>query len=203
VKWRSQIITFLIVFLLIGLLFSMPGGCKPPRQQTAARPAAARVIDLTTEGMPPAAAAGRVSPYSFVIHAEVAETKEQRQRGLSGRPAVEPGYGMLYVYDRPERPEFSEALTPFPLSVAFMKADGTIAEIRNAEANDPTPFLPRVPISYALEVRSGWFQDRDIAAGARFKIPAGLKERAVAPAESPLAIPVETPAAVPAETPVK
>jgi len=203
VNWRSQIITFLIVFLVIGLFFSMPGACKPPGQQAAARPLTARVVDLTIEGMPAAAAADRVSAYSFVIHAEVAETKEQKQRGLSGRPALEPGYGMLYVYDPPERPELSEALTSFPLSVAFLRADGTIAEIRNTEANDPTPFVPREEIAYVLEMRSGWFQDRSIEVGARLRIPAELKEGPAASAKALPAIPIDTPAGLPAETPVK
>ncbi len=201
-NWRSQIITFLVIFLVIGLLFAVPGGCRPSRQQAPGRPASARVVDISVEGMPPAVQASRLSPYSFLIHAEVAETKEQRQAGLSGRPGLELGFGMLYVYERPERPEFSEARTPFPLSVAFMRADGTVVEIHNAEANDPTPFMPKEPVQYALEVRSGWFQDRDLSVGARFRMPSDLLKGAAAPAEGS-AVPAEGPAAAPAETPAK
>jgi uncharacterized membrane protein (UPF0127 family) len=193
VNWRSQIVTFLVIFLVVGLLFAMPGGCRPSRQQAGARPAAARVVDLSIEGMPPAATAGRLSPYSFIVHAEVAETKEQRQRGLSGRPGLEPGYGILYVYEHPERPEFSEASTSFSLSVAFMRADGTVLGIHDTEPNDPTPFTPPEPVTYALEVRRGWFQDRDIGVGARFKIPPEVKGSVAPPTEAPPTVPAETP----------
>jgi len=112
-----------------------------------------------------------LSKLSYTIHAEVADTPQKRRQGLSGRPGLEPGYGMLYVYDEPTRPEFSEAETPFPLSVAFIAADGSITEIQRTDANDPRIIKPAEPVKYALEVRSGWFEDRGVRPGEAFRIP--------------------------------
>ncbi len=61
-NWRSQIITFLVVFLVIGLLFAVPGGCRPSRQQAPGRPASARVVDISVEDMPAPAGASRLAP---------------------------------------------------------------------------------------------------------------------------------------------
>jgi uncharacterized membrane protein (UPF0127 family) len=129
-------------------------------------------VELTVVDAPHAD--GRLSPHSYVIRAEAADTKEKRQRGLAGRPGLEPGYGMLYIYEEPLRPEFSEAGTPFPLSVAFIREDGTIAELVATEANDPARFTSQEPIKYVLEVRPRWFEDRGLGVGRRRRLPEGL-----------------------------
>jgi uncharacterized membrane protein (UPF0127 family) len=166
-------VTFLIVFFLVGmLLFGSRGGCAPGARGRPVRPPDAQVVELTVADAP--RADGRLSPYSYVIRAEAADTKEKRQRGLAGRPGLEPGYGMLYVYEKPLRPEFSEAGTPFPLSVAFIREDGTIAEIVETEANDPARFTSQEPIKYVLEVRHRWFEDRGLGIGTRLRLPEGL-----------------------------
>jgi uncharacterized membrane protein (UPF0127 family) len=173
VNWRKHIVTFLIVFFLVGmLLFGSRRGCGPGAGGRPLRPPDARIVELTVADAPQAD--GRLSPHSYVIQAEAADTKEKRQRGLAGRPGLEPGYGMLYVYEESLRPEFSEAGTPFPLSVAFIKEDGTIAELVATEANDAARFTSQEPIKYVLEIRPRWFEDRGLGVGSRLRLPEGL-----------------------------
>lgn len=169
-EWKKHIIIAVIIFVLVGLLFGGRGGCLPRQQAGPIRPLDATVVELTLVEMP-----GHVSERSYTVRAELADTTQKRRLGLAGRPGLEPGYGMLYVYDTPQEREFSEAGTPFALSLAFVREDGTIAKIQKTKANDQRVIVPDEPVTYVLEVRSGWFEDRNIRAGARLNLPAALK----------------------------
>lgn len=171
-NWKKHILTFVIIFLVVGMFLGPRSGCMGRRDRGTGRPPDARVVELTLEGAPDGG--GHLSPYSYAVRAEVADTEAKRQQGLAGRATLEPGYGMLYVYGEPQTPEFSQATTRFPLSVAFIRGDGTIAGIRKTNANDPVAFTPEEPVKYILEVRQGWFEDRGAQVGARLGIPAGL-----------------------------
>ncbi len=105
---------------------------------------------------------------------------------------------MVYPYEEPSRPKLSEQATGFPLSVAFLKADGTVTGIRRTRENDPTVFQPEEPISYVLEVREGWFDDRGLGPGDRLRIP---EEIAVAAPSAPAETRMQT--SLPAETPMR
>lgn len=170
INWKKHILIFAVIFLL-GALFIRPGGCGAGGEGTG-RPADVRIVELKAPEMP--GDASHQSAQSYTLLAEVADTVEKRKRGLSGRRGLEPGYAMLYVYDEPRKPAFTEADTGFPLSVAFVKADGTIVRIRKTEPKDPALFVPDEPVKFVLEVRSGWFEDRDIKVGDRLEMPAEL-----------------------------
>ncbi|MHC4480424.1 MAG: DUF192 domain-containing protein [Planctomycetota bacterium] len=186
-NWKKHIVTFLVLFFLVGMvLFGTRGACAPAGGRGAGRPPEARVLELKVAGAPPSEE--RLSVRSYAIRAELAETEEKRKRGLSGRGGLEPGYGMLYVYRKPLRPEFSESGTPFPLSVAFIDGEGTVVEVRRTEKNDPDTFSPRQPVEYVLEVRAGWFEDRALGPGTRLLIPADVHDGA-----KPYAAGAETP----------
>ena len=121
-NWKSHLVTFVLVFLVV-VLFAQT--CRPRTRAGAVPPPDARFVTLTLEGRPE-----RLTELSYEVRAEVADTQAKRQQGLSGRAGLEPGAGMLYVYEQPQRPEFSEAATRFGLSVAFLRDDGTVAEVR-------------------------------------------------------------------------
>jgi hypothetical protein len=100
---------------------------------------------------------------------------------------------MLYAYNEPQVLEFSEAATPFPLSLAFLDADGRILQIEETRANDARLIKPQQPVSYALELRSGWFEDRNIGPGDRLLIPPDLVEKPQAGGSPPTGQPVPQP----------
>jgi hypothetical protein len=132
------------------------------------------VVELRVAGGRPP---GPLADYSYALRAEVAATPEKRKQGLLGRRGLEPGYGMIYVYEEPDRPEFSWAGMKFDVSAAFLRPDGTIAQIHRPAGGGT--FQPQEPVKYVLEVRRGWFEDRDIQPGDRLDIP---EELAGAPA---------------------
>jgi hypothetical protein len=171
-NWKRHIITFVIIFLVVGLLLAPRGGCPGAAPRGAARPPDARIVSLTVAGRP--AAEDRLAPRSYTIRAEVADTVQKRQAGLSERRGLEPGYGMLYVYEEPRRPEFSWQYMSFPVSAAFMRGDGTIAEIHRAAPQESGVFVPADSVLYALEVRDGWFADRNLGPGDRLELPQEL-----------------------------
>jgi len=167
--WKKHILTFVVIFMLMGLLLSGRSACTPQRARGPIRPPDARLATIELADRP-----GHATRRSYRIRCEVADTKEKKRRGLAGRPGLEPGYGMLYVYDPPQKPEFSEAETGFPLSLAFLREDGTIAKIRRTAKNDRRVITPDEPVTYVLEVRSGWFEDRNVRIGDRFLLPSEL-----------------------------
>ena len=172
-NWKRHLTTFLIV-AAVGLLFLVPrSACTPGGGRSAGPPPEARVVELHLQDPP--LAEGRLAAYSFAVRAEVADTRQKRQQGLAGRAGLQPGSGMLYVYAEPQQPEFCAAATPFAVSMAFIRADGTVSEVRRCMPNDPEVFRPQEPILYALEVRAGWFEDRNVGPGARF-VPANGAE---------------------------
>ncbi|MCV4690665.1 DUF192 domain-containing protein, partial [Escherichia coli] len=64
-----------------------------------------------------------------VIRAEVARTPEQRQTGLMFRKELAPNDGMLFVFELPAQQCFWMKNTLIPLSIAFLRDDGTIVNI--------------------------------------------------------------------------
>jgi uncharacterized membrane protein (UPF0127 family) len=163
VKWKTHLLTFVVIFVAVVLVAQ---SCRPRSQAGGVPPPDARFVTLVLDGRPE-----RLSEFSYEVRAELADTPQKRAQGLAGRPGLEPGGGMLYVYDEPRRPEFSEAATRFPLSIAFLRDDGTIAEVRDTAALDQDVVQPEEPVRYILEVRAGWFADRGVGPGARFLLP--------------------------------
>ena len=101
------------------------------------------------------------------IIVEVAQTPEQRERGLMYRFTLPAGHGMLFVFDRPQPLSFWMKNTPAPLSIAFIDEKGVILNIRDMTPNDETTLhRSQGNALYALEVRKGWFDEQGIKAGA-------------------------------------
>jgi uncharacterized membrane protein (UPF0127 family) len=98
----------------------------------------------------------------------VAETPEQRQQGLSGIKRLHTGYGMAFSYEQPTTDEFWMKDTLIPLSVAFVRTDGTIVAIRKMIpcTADPCPtYASPEPYTLAIEASPGWFRSNHIAPG--------------------------------------
>ncbi|HEY0294570.1 MAG TPA: DUF192 domain-containing protein [Bordetella sp.] len=102
-----------------------------------------------------------------VIHAEVADTNSERERGLMFRPALPGNDGMLFVFEVPDQQCFWMHNTPRPLSIAFMADDGTIVNLENMAAETDDSHCSRKPVRYALEMAQGWFVGKGIKAGDR------------------------------------
>ena len=101
------------------------------------------------------------------LEAEVADTAAAKRYGLQGRSGLEPDTGMLFVFDEPVRPAFVMKTVSFPLSIAFLRADGTIVSLDDMFPGDRRPVQPPTAVTYVLETSRGWFEAHGITPGAR------------------------------------
>jgi hypothetical protein len=153
--WTRHLITFLLIFGVIGLLTLSGRSCH--QQPGTTRPADARIVPVKID--------------RWTVRAEVADTQELRRKGLSGRASIDPGYGMLFVFEEPSIVSFWMKDTTIPLSIAFIKEDGTIAQIERMQPQDLTRISSNEPVQYVLEVRQGWFEERGLKPGIGVEIP--------------------------------
>ena len=103
---------------------------------------------------------------------EIASTPEERQKGLMDRRSLDPGRGMLFVFEDERQVSFWMKDTSIPLSIAFISADGTIRQIEDMEPFSLAPVDSRRHVLYALEVNKGLFAQRGVKAGDRLELPA-------------------------------
>lgn len=114
----------------------------------------------------------RVRVGGAVIKAEVADSAEARTRGLSSRPNLRKGQGLLLVFDQPGRYAIWMKDMNFPLDIMWIK-DGRLADfVENAPPPAPgTPdselyvYEPYILSDYILEVGSGFIESRGLKIG--------------------------------------
>ncbi|WP_019939803.1 DUF192 domain-containing protein [Bordetella sp. FB-8] len=107
-----------------------------------------------------------------VIHAEVASTESERERGLMFRSNLPGNDGMLFVFEAPAKQCFWMHNTPLPLSIAFMDDHGVIVNIEDMAAETDDSHCSLKPVRYALEMAQGWFAAKGIKAGDKIeKLP--------------------------------
>jgi uncharacterized membrane protein (UPF0127 family) len=86
---------------------------------------------------------------------EVAATPEQQEKGLMFRRSLAPDRGMIFPYEPPQEVAFWMKNTLIPLDIVYIRSDGTIVRIVNAEAMDLTPLPSGEPIALVLEIAGG------------------------------------------------
>ena len=113
---------------------------------------------------------------------EVAQTPEERARGLMFREYMAPGAGMLFVFDRTGPVAFWMENTLIPLDMIFVDENGTISHIHpNAVPHDRTPIPGGNSVRYVLEINGGMARALGIEVGSELRHPAILQKAAVWP----------------------
>jgi uncharacterized protein len=105
---------------------------------------------------------------SVALRVELAQTLEQRARGLAGRRTLAANAGMLFLYGRDRRGSFWMRDTRMPLAVAFLDRRGRILRTLRMEPcrGDPCPLYdPGIRFRAALEVNAGFFARRRVHPG--------------------------------------
>jgi uncharacterized protein len=107
------------------------------------------------------------------VKAEVARSIEEQSRGLMYRRELGPDDGMLFVYDDDRVLTFWMKNTFVPLDILYLKADGTIATIKQMNPQTTHTHSSEVKVRYALEVNQGWAKKNGVEVGAKvvFKLP--------------------------------
>jgi len=134
------------------------------------------------DGRPRSEAPARLARYALTIgdmalQVEVAATREERRRGLSGRWEVPSGTGMLFVFPDEARRTFWMKDTLTALSVAFLDEEGLVTQMEDMTPLSETPHTSREPARYVLEVPRGWFQEVGIEVGDRTVFGDALERR--------------------------
>lgn len=115
------------------------------------------------------------------LNVKVAYSKQAQMKGLMGVKSLKDNEGMIFVYDEPSYLSFWMKNTLIPLSIAFVEADGRIAEIYNMKVEGdkkdrefPVYQSPTM-VRYAVEAASGWFTLNGIQKNDHMTVPQGLK----------------------------
>jgi uncharacterized membrane protein (UPF0127 family) len=107
----------------------------------------------------------RLTVGMFVIDAAVASNDADREQGLMYRTKLAPNEGMLFVFHEHAVHCFWMKNSLIPLSIAFMRADGTITDIDEMEVGTTNNHCPRNNGEYALEMSKSWFDSKGIKPG--------------------------------------
>ena len=92
---------------------------------------------------------------------EVADTGEERARGLMNRPSLPEDRGMLFVWEEESERGFWMLNTLIPLDILFIDGEGMVVDIQTmvpepgVPASELTIYQSAGPARYALEVNAG------------------------------------------------
>lgn len=103
----------------------------------------------------------------FRIDTQVAAQFHERQTGLMHRKSMPQHEGMLFVFEQPGVQCFWMKNTLIPLTAAFVADDGTIVNLADMQPLDENTHCSTQPVRYVLEMNQGWFQAKNIRAGAK------------------------------------
>ena len=108
---------------------------------------------------------------SCIFTVEIAETKDERSRGLMFREALDPHAGMLFIFPDQDLRIFWMKNTKIPLDLIFMDDNKRIVHIHhNATPMSEANISSRVPARYVLEVNAGMANKCGLARGDKVKI---------------------------------
>ena len=111
---------------------------------------------------------GDLSRGRFLL--ELAVDRFQQARGLSHRPSMADGWGMLFVYSQTVNHAFTMALMRFPLDIVFIDGAGTIVDIIESAQPRAVVLVPSRAYRYVLELNAGAVRSRGLRIGDRMRL---------------------------------
>lgn len=97
----------------------------------------------------------------------IAETEEDRTKGLSGRGFLPAGMSMLFLFDRPEKAGIWMKDMRFPIDIIWLDSyKRVIHELPNVSPKTyPTVFYPSSEALYVVELQAGTIENKNIKEG--------------------------------------
>lgn len=104
------------------------------------------------------AASSTIQINDRIITVEIADTPEERERGLSGKEGLAEDEGMLFIFDEDGKPSFWMKDMLFAIDIVWISRDGAIVHIEENVAPEtyPTSFAPRSEARYVVELPAGY-----------------------------------------------
>ncbi len=101
------------------------------------------------------------------ILVDLAQTPADRTRGLSGRPSLENGRGMLFIFEKPGSYGFWMKDMNFSIDILWLDEQKKIVLIENTVSPEtfPKAFGVEVVAQYVLEVPAGFALQQGVVVG--------------------------------------
>jgi len=99
---------------------------------------------------------------------EIADTPEERAKGLSGRQSLPEDQGMLFLFNEADFYSFWMKDTLIPLDFIWIQNDQIVEitdNVRPEEYQPPQVLTPKEKINAVLEVNAGFVEKFDIKVG--------------------------------------
>jgi len=96
------------------------------------------------------------------LQTEVAREPRERAMGMMWRQSMPENRAMLFVFEEHAIHCFWMRNTMVALSIAFLRDDGSIVNIKDMQPQQDTQHCPEEPVRFAIEVNQGWFDQRNI-----------------------------------------
>jgi uncharacterized protein len=106
----------------------------------------------------------------FTFNVEIAETPQERSKGLMFREELAADAGMLFDFLTEQPVAFWMRNTLIPLDMIFIAADGTVKTVHiNARPLDPTSIPSGAPVRFVLEIPGGRAAEIGLMPGDRLE----------------------------------
>ena len=106
------------------------------------------------------------------VSVDIASTKATRERGLSGRLALAPNTGLLFIFDQDGMWGFWMKDMLFSIDIIWTDAAGRVVTVAPnlSPQTYPQVFYPTAPAHYALEVPAGFAAAHSIQEGSMMNV---------------------------------
>lgn len=107
------------------------------------------------------------------VRVTIARTPAELERGLSGRSALAPDEGMLFVFEKDGRYAFWMKDMHFSIDIIWLAADSRVVYIAPNVSPDtyPRTFATKAASRFVLEVPAGWAAEHQVHIGDIARLP--------------------------------
>ncbi|MBI4126833.1 MAG: DUF192 domain-containing protein [Deltaproteobacteria bacterium] len=171
--------------LVLGIIVSLSLACERVNES----PVSANLPETNggahTTAQPPSSngqvAAGTVAVTTergvVNVTVEIAQTDEERARGLMGRESLPNNNGMWFAFADDVEDRFWMKDTTIPLDIIFVGSDNKIVDLIQNTVPLSTELLgSRTPYRYVLEVNAGFVADHGLRVGDQAQLRIGPAE---------------------------
>ena len=105
------------------------------------------------------------------VPVEIARSADELRRGLSRRPYLTPGHGMLFVFPTQDVQSLWMKDTWMPLDMIFVSGEGlVVGVIENAQPETTQSRSVGSPSQYVVEVNAGFARQHGIVPGTLMRL---------------------------------